>query len=130
MRDTEFECMQHGWRSDTEVCRFCMALVIAEDKLKEKTAEDTIFNRDPKTHQLVALKDNQIPMRHDSGVEFMAELVPLDGSVQINYAFDPHAEISEEQKQQIVAESNIFFNEMFQDIPPSALFETMEMLDD
>lgn len=41
MRDTEFECMKHGWRSTYQVCPFCMIIVLEEDRrnLKKKVQE-------------------------------------------------------------------------------------------
>lgn len=38
MKDTEFECIEHGWRSHYQVCPFCMILVLQDDitKLKGK----------------------------------------------------------------------------------------------
>lgn len=40
MKDTVYECMKHGWRSDYQVCPFCMILVLQEDivELKERLA--------------------------------------------------------------------------------------------
>jgi chromosome segregation ATPase len=45
MRDTEFECMVHGWRSDKQVCPFCMIMVLEEDIKKYKDERDTALAR-------------------------------------------------------------------------------------
>lgn len=41
MKDTEFECMEHGWRSTYQVCPFCMIMVLESDlkDLKDELAE-------------------------------------------------------------------------------------------
>ena len=55
---------------------------------------------------LVVPKENQIPMRFEKyNVNFMVELVPLDGQLQINYQFDPNVELTDEQKDEIAAET-------------------------
>ena len=31
MRDTRFECPDHGWRSETQVCSFCLDIINKQD---------------------------------------------------------------------------------------------------
>lgn len=42
MRDTKFECMGHGWRSETQVCPFCLITVYQEDlkAIRQKTLKE------------------------------------------------------------------------------------------
>lgn len=45
MRDTEFECWTHGWRSDTQVCPFCMIMVLQSDVERFQTENDALRKR-------------------------------------------------------------------------------------
>ena len=52
-RDTEFECMEHGWRSSSLVCPFCMAMIKEEDnKALTKEVENL-------TSELLAVENYQ-----------------------------------------------------------------------
>lgn len=76
------------------------------------------FRRDPSTHQLVACKDNQIPLCHNGlDVEYLIELVPEnDGQVVVHYYFDPEAtHITQEHKDQIVEDTKAMLNDFFSD---------------
>lgn len=45
MRDTEFECMSHGWRSTYQVCPFCLNMIFESDIKKLKQENDRLSKR-------------------------------------------------------------------------------------
>jgi len=64
------------------------------------------------------LSENQIALHHHKyDVDYIVELVPLEGKVEINFAFLPSCKLTDEQKEEISDDTrsellNLFENDI------------------